>query len=89
MAERGVEFDLSEGELRKLSLAGGIVSIVARVDHAVTPEEVSQISSGMQRGWDLSDEEADLVAEIVVSDITKDLDFLRLCWNLFVAIREA
>ncbi|HJS28577.1 MAG TPA: TerB family tellurite resistance protein [Anaerolineales bacterium] len=82
-ADQGGDFNLSEQELRKLALAGGICSRVARVDQDVSKAEYDRISQGIQRGWGLPPEKADLVAEVALSDISEDLDYLRLCWTFF------
>ena len=83
LSNNGMEFNINDSELRRLSLAGGLLSRVARVDRVVSQEELSQISAAAQRGWDLNEAEANLVAEVAVSDMSEDLDYLRLCWNLF------
>jgi uncharacterized tellurite resistance protein B-like protein len=68
MSENGMEFNLSDSELRKLSLAGGILSRLARVDRRVSQEELDEISQAVKRGWGLSEAESNLVAEVAVSD---------------------
>jgi uncharacterized tellurite resistance protein B-like protein len=83
------ELDLPEIELRKLSLAGGLMARVAMVDHQVTEEEFEAMLAIMLQKWELSREAAAFVAEIAVDEISKDLDFYRLTRRFFELTSEA
>ncbi len=70
--------DIPETELRRLSLAGGLMARVAHVDREVTEDEFNTMVSALQRWWEISPEAASIVTEIAVSEVSKDLDYFRL-----------
>jgi uncharacterized tellurite resistance protein B-like protein len=73
-----VELDIPEADLRKLSLAGGLMARVAHVDRQVTEDEFDTMVNALQAGWDIAREAAAFVAEVAVSEISADLDYFRL-----------
>ena len=75
--------DISEDELRKLSLAGGLMARVAYVDHEVKDEETDTMIAALQTNWEISQVEAALVVEVAVSEISKSLDYYRLSREFF------
>ena len=80
--------DIPEKELRRLSLAGGLMARVAYVDHEVQEDEFDSMVSAIQNNWELSDIQAALVAESAVSTITKGLDYYRLSRRFFESTTE-
>jgi uncharacterized tellurite resistance protein B-like protein len=70
--------DLSDKELRRLGLAGGLLARVARIDENVTADEKNVMRDALLRYWDLKPAEATLVIEVAVSDEAQYLDFFRL-----------
>jgi uncharacterized tellurite resistance protein B-like protein len=82
------DIDISEVELRRLSLAGGLMARVAYVDHEVQEGEFDSMVAAIQGNWDLSDIQAALVAESAVSAITKGLDYYRLSREFFESTTE-
>jgi uncharacterized tellurite resistance protein B-like protein len=73
---------IPDKELRKLSLVGGMMAHVARVDHALIEQETQQIISILQGTWGLSREAADFVTECAIADVSRDFDYLRLAREL-------
>jgi uncharacterized tellurite resistance protein B-like protein len=73
-----VELDIPEADLRKLSLAGGLMARVAHVDREVTEGEFDTMVNALQGGWDITREAAAFVAEVAVSAVSADLDYFRL-----------
>jgi uncharacterized tellurite resistance protein B-like protein len=73
-----VDLDIPEADLRKLSLAGGLMARVAHVDREVTEDEFDRMVHALQAGWDIAREAAAFVAEVAVSEISADLDYFRL-----------
>jgi uncharacterized tellurite resistance protein B-like protein len=69
---------IPEQELRRLSVAGALLALMARVDHAVGPDEVAALSTALQRGWGLAPAPANLVAQIAVLPEATDVEFVRL-----------
>ncbi|HEX6303884.1 MAG TPA: TerB family tellurite resistance protein [Anaerolineales bacterium] len=82
------DLDIPESEIRKLSLAGGLMARVAYVDREVSEQEFDRMLAAMQQGWDISRDAAALVADIAVDQISKDLDFYRLTRQFFERTNE-
>ena len=74
----GKDLKLSNEELRKLSLAGGLMARIAHADEVVTDEEKATMAQLLQEAWSVSNEAATLVAEIAVSEVNQDIDYFRL-----------
>lgn len=74
----GKTVDIPDDDLRKLSLAGGLMARVAYVDKRVTVGEYSSIVNELQDKWDIAREAAMLVAEVAVSEVSNKLDHFRL-----------
>jgi tellurite resistance protein len=72
------ELDISDADLRKLSLAGGMMAQVARENPEITDNEFTAIVEALQQGWAISRAEATFVAEVAISDATTSFDRLRL-----------
>ena len=69
---------IPDEELRKLSLVGGMMAHVARVDHVVLENETEKITSLLQTTWGLSREAAIFVMECAIADVSRDFDYLRM-----------
>lgn len=72
------ELHIPDADVRKLSLAGGLMARVAHIDHAVNDDECDRMIQILQADWNISREAAALVAEVAVSEAGADLDFYRL-----------
>ena len=72
------ELDVGEDVLRTLSLAGGVMAQVARVNPDVTDAEVAAMVEALQTHWHLTLDEARFVAEMAVSETASLLDPHRL-----------
>jgi uncharacterized tellurite resistance protein B-like protein len=70
--------ELSDRELRRLGLAGGVLARVARIDEQVTAEEKAIMRDALLRYWELTPAQATLVIDVAVSDEAQYLDFFRL-----------
>ena len=82
-------FDIPEGQLRKLSLAGGLMARIAIADQQVLDAELRSIEAALQAHWGLPPEEAALVADVAVSEISKGLDYFRLSRQFFECTTES
>jgi uncharacterized tellurite resistance protein B-like protein len=78
------QINISEDELRKLSLAGGLMARVAYVDHEVQEGEFDGMVAAIRDYWGLSEMEATMVAEVAVSEISKGMDYYRLAREFFI-----
>ncbi|HEU4744033.1 MAG TPA: TerB family tellurite resistance protein, partial [Anaerolineales bacterium] len=72
------DITIQDEELRKLSLVGGMMAHVARVDHVVLENETEKITSLLQTTWGLSREAAVFVMECAIADVSRDFDYLRM-----------
>jgi len=86
--ESGFQLDLPEGDLWKLSLAGGLMVRVAHVDHEVTEGEFDTMLDSLQRNWGLPKEAAAIVAEVAISAVTANMDYYRMAREFFSCTTE-
>jgi uncharacterized tellurite resistance protein B-like protein len=82
------DLNLPETELRKLSLAAGLMARAAHVDQQVTEDQRNIMVSTMQTEWEISQEAATLVAGIAVSEARTDLDDFYLTSEFFHCTTE-
>ncbi len=82
------ELKIPEDKLRKLSLAGGLMALIAYVDRDLGDGEIEQMVEIMREHWQVNDFEANLVAEVAVSESTKGLDGYLLASQLFDITNE-
>jgi uncharacterized tellurite resistance protein B-like protein len=73
-----VELGLGEDALRTLSLAGGMMAQIARVNPSLTEAEMGTMVDALQTHWHLTLEQAEFVAEVAVSESASLLDRYRL-----------
>ena len=78
MKERGITVSLPEEEIRKVCLAAGLMARVAWVDKAFCEQEQDSVVRALADGWQLPQEEAQLIMEIGHQRIMKGLDFVQL-----------
>jgi uncharacterized tellurite resistance protein B-like protein len=74
----GIVPKLSDGEIRKLSLAGGMMAVVARTNPHLTDAEQSSMLATLQQHWNLNQEQATFLVDVAVSQLPSDLDSFRL-----------
>lgn len=80
--------DLPDSDLRKLSLAGGLMARIAHIDREVTKGEIEAMERAMQENWRCTTEQAALVAEVAVSAVAEDMDFYRMAREFFTCTTE-
>ena len=66
---------IDRDELHVLTLAGGLLALIARVDDQVTPAEHDRIVTILKEWWHLDHTRATLVAEIALTKSASNLDF--------------
>lgn len=79
---------LTDADLRKLSLAGGLLARVAYADQQVSGDENQAIIAALQAHWGVSPAEAAIVAAAAEANIQADLDYYRLTRAFFEATSE-
>jgi uncharacterized tellurite resistance protein B-like protein len=80
--------DVPEAELRRLSLAGGLMARVAYVDQEIKDSEINTMIAALRRYWQLPEVQAALVAEVAASEIGKGLDYYRVSREFFECTTE-
>lgn len=69
--------NIPDAELRRLSLAGGLMAKVAHVDLKITDEEFQAMVEVLQQHWSVDAETAVFIAEVAVSEVADHLDHHR------------
>ena len=82
------KLEIADEELRKLSMAGGLMARVAQVDHVVLDEEKDKITYTLQTNWGLSREGAAFVTEVAMAEGAAHFDYLRMSRE-FIGITHA
>lgn len=88
LEQDGEVLDVSDSELRRLSLAGGLMARVAYVDRDIQSGEVSIMVAALRRHWLLPEAQATLVAEVAASEIGRGMDYYRLSREFFDCTTE-
>jgi len=83
LAQGDLELDIPEQDLKKLSLAGGLMARVANVDRQTTSGEFEAMVEAMQHGWNITPDAAALVAEVALSEVSLEVDYFRLTREFF------
>jgi uncharacterized tellurite resistance protein B-like protein len=81
MDEGQAELGVGEEVLRTLSLAGGMMAQIARVNPDVTTAEQATMAQALQTHWHLGPHEAAFVVEVALSESATLLDPYRLAWQ--------
>ncbi|QLQ04953.1 MAG: TerB family tellurite resistance protein [Anaerolineae bacterium] len=78
---------LSDADIRKLSLAGGMMALVARINPQLTEQEQAAMRFTLQQTWHLNNEQAAFLVDVAVSQQPADLDGYRLA-DGFAAVSD-
>lgn len=81
--------DLDDADLRKLTLAGGLMAKVAHVDREVKEEERVQMVAALRAHWGLALETAVFVTEVALDQISHTFDPYRLLRQFAMVSTEA
>lgn len=87
LEQAGVVPKLSDADIRKLSLAGGMMALVARTNPQLAEQEQTAMLATLQQTWHLNDEQAAFLVDVAVSQLPADLDGFRLA-NGFAAVSD-
>lgn len=78
LAQAGIVPKLSDADIRKLSLAGGMMALVARTNPQLAEQEQAAMLTTLHETWHLNDEQAAFLVDVAVSQQPADLDGYRL-----------
>lgn len=79
---------IPDQELRKLSLAAGMMARVAHVDDQISAAETSKIASTLQKNWHITADLAEIIARIAIEEVSPEMDYFRLTRQFFSATEE-
>ena len=79
---QGVALDIPGAKLRRLSAIGGLMARVAHIDQKVTDDEFAEMAHLLQSAMQIRRSEALFVAEVAISEVSAEMDFLRLVREL-------
>jgi uncharacterized tellurite resistance protein B-like protein len=88
LEQENIPTEIPESELRRLSLAGGLMARVAYVDEQVSEAENQVIIDAIQKYWGKSQVEATVIAECAAAEISRDIDYYRLTREFFEVTEE-
>lgn len=83
----GVDIDIDDIRLRRLSAVGGLLARVAQIDLDVTDDEFNKIVELLQKYWELTQTEAVFVAEVAMSEVSPNMDSIRLAREIHSAVQ--
>ena len=78
-----IDLSLSEKDLRKLSLAGGLMAQIVHVDREVTEMEFARMVEALHRYWHVDEKTAVFISEVATAEISTDLDYYRITREFF------
>ena len=78
LQEQGRSLDLSDEEMRKLGLAGGLMARIAKVDEVVSTSEFEAMVQIIADTWYLDHDTAVFVANVAVSSLDVTYDYYRM-----------
>lgn len=81
--KKGIRIELADEKKRQLCLAAGLLARISAVDSGISEDEKQVIKDVLAAGWDLSEQEAEVVAEISCDRTLRGLDYFRLTRGFF------
>ena len=78
LQEEGRSLDLSDKEMRKLGLAGGLMARIAKVDEVVSDSEFEAMVQIIADTWEVDQATAVFVANVAVSSLDVTYDYYRM-----------
>jgi uncharacterized tellurite resistance protein B-like protein len=78
LMEEGRSLDLSDEEMRKLGLAGGLMARIAKVDAIVSDSELEEMVQIIADSWELDHETAVFIANVAISSLDVTYDYYRM-----------
>jgi uncharacterized tellurite resistance protein B-like protein len=78
LEQAGIVPKLSDADIRKLSLAGGMMALVARTNPQLAEQEQAAMLTTLHETWHLNDDQAAFLVDVAVSQQPADLDGYRL-----------
>jgi uncharacterized tellurite resistance protein B-like protein len=83
-----IDLQVRDQELRKLSLAAGLMARVAKIDQETPENETNQIVATLNQEWGVEQEAAEFVTEVALAEISPEMDYYRLTRGFFECTSE-
>jgi uncharacterized tellurite resistance protein B-like protein len=77
------DFNMPDDQLRRLSLAGGMMAQIVHTDDEVNEDEYEAMVNALMDGWHIGEMEARVVVDVAISELGKDLDTYRIAREFF------
>lgn len=77
LRQEGHRLELADQDLRRLSLAGGLLARIAHVDEQVVPGEMAAMQAALQAHMGVDADTAVFVSEVAISPAAHNLDLIR------------
>lgn len=78
-----LELDLPENDLRRLSLAAGMMARVAHVDEKLSDAEAKNIALVLSTEWQVDYAAAEFITDVALSEVSPEMDYYRLTRSFF------
>lgn len=81
--KKGIDIDMPDEKARQACLAAGLMARISAVDSGISEQETQTIKDVLGGQWDLSEQEAEILAELSCEGTLKGLDYFRLSRSFF------
>ena len=88
LKDTGHNLKISDSDLRKLSLAGGMMARIAQLDKVVTEEESATIVEAFKKHWKVNEVVSLFITNVSLAESCVDLDYYRLTREFFATTTE-
>ncbi|MEM7132112.1 MAG: TerB family tellurite resistance protein [Chloroflexota bacterium] len=78
--------NLPDEQLRRLAAIGGLMARIAHIDQQVTDSEFNAMTTHLEQDLSVSSDEALFIAQVAISEVSAEMDFLRLTRELATTI---
>ncbi len=78
LAAKGETLDIPDKELRRMGLAGGLMTRIIKSDQAVTEAEIDTMVDVIQRYWETDRDTAVFIAHVALSSLDQTYDYYRM-----------
>jgi uncharacterized tellurite resistance protein B-like protein len=84
-----LDLELPDADLRRLSLAAGMMARIAHVDEKLSEAETKNIALVLSTEWQVDYAAAEFITDVALSEISPEMDYYRLTRSFFEQTSEA
>lgn len=78
LAAKGQTLDISDEELRRMGLAGGLMTRIIKIDRETTDKERAAMIDVLQQYWDVDPKTAVFIANVANTSLDQTYDYFRM-----------